>query len=43
MWDQLKRSKHTIKRLFTRQEGQPLPGPILPESEVKKQEQEKEE
>ncbi len=43
MWDQHKRSKHTIKRLFTRQDSQPLPGLILPESEVKRQEQDNEE
>jgi hypothetical protein len=41
MWNQLKGTRHTIRNLFTKNEAEPLPGPIIPEANVKKEEEKK--
>ena len=43
MWNQLKRTRHTIRNLFTKNEAEPLPGPINPEVDVKNEEEKKKE
>jgi hypothetical protein len=43
MWNQQKGTRHTIRNLFTKHEGESLPGPIIPESEIRKEEKKNEE